>query len=91
MCEHTKHHHDCGCERHHDCGCERHHDCGCEQEAESQHHAGHGCCHEGHEEAGHWSRRYQTRAEQISDLETYLGELKLEVQAVEERVADLRK
>jgi hypothetical protein len=31
-----------------------------------------------------------TKAEQIADLEAYLGELKLEVQAVEEKLADLR-
>jgi hypothetical protein len=35
-------------------------------------------------------RRYQTKAEQIAELETYLGELKTEIQAVEERLADLR-
>ena len=44
-----------------------------------------GCC------GGHFQRRYQTKAEQISALEAYLGELKLEVQAVEEHLADLRK
>jgi hypothetical protein len=38
-----------------------------------------------------FQRRYQTKAEQIADLEAYLGELKTEVQAVEERLADLRK
>lgn len=38
-----------------------------------------------------FQRRYQTKAEQIAELETYLGELKAEVQAVEERLADLRK
>jgi hypothetical protein len=36
-------------------------------------------------------RRYQTKAEQIAELEAYLSELKLEVQAVEEHLADLRK
>jgi hypothetical protein len=56
-------------------------DCGCEC----------GCggecdCHQ-----GQFERRYQTKAEQISELEAYLSELKLEVQAVEEHLADLRK
>jgi len=36
-------------------------------------------------------RRYQTKAEQIAELEAYLNDLKLEVQAVEEMLADLRK
>jgi hypothetical protein len=36
-------------------------------------------------------RRYQTRAEQLTELEGYLAELKAEVQAVEERLADLRR
>jgi hypothetical protein len=49
--------------------------CGCE------------CCGGG----GHFHRRYQTKAEQIADLESYLADLKAEVQAVEERLADLRK
>ncbi len=38
-----------------------------------------------------FQRRYQTKAEQIAKLEKYLAELKLEVQAVEEHLADLRK
>ena len=50
-------------------------DCGCE------------CCGGGH----HFQRRFQTKAEQIEELEAYLAELKLEVQAVEEHLADLRK
>ena len=41
--------------------------------------------------AGRFERRYQTKAEQISELEAYLEELKTEVQAVEEHLADLRK
>jgi hypothetical protein len=36
-------------------------------------------------------RRYQTKAEQVAELEAYLADLKLELQAVEERLADLRK
>jgi len=39
----------------------------------------------------HFQRRYQTKAEQVEELEAYLAELKLEVQAVEEHIADLRK
>ena len=38
-----------------------------------------------------FQRRFQTRAEQITELEAYLSELRLEVQAVEEHLADLRK
>ena len=44
------------------------------------------CCRE-----EHFPRRFQTRAEQIAGLESYLAGLKLEVQAVEERLADLKK
>lgn len=39
----------------------------------------------------HFQRLFQTKAEQIEELESYLAELKLEVQAVEEHLADLRK
>ena len=47
-----------------------------------------GCsCHSGH----HFERRYQTKAEQIAELEAYLTDLKAEVQAVEEHLADLRR
>jgi hypothetical protein len=56
-------------------------DCGCECECGGE------CeCHH-----GGFERRYQTKAEQIAELEAYLSELKLEVQAVEEHLADLRK
>ncbi len=44
-----------------------------------------------HHQTGHFERRYQTKAEQISELEAYLAELKLEVQAVEEHLADLKR
>ena len=40
---------------------------------------------------GTFERRYQTKEEKITELEAYLGELKSEVQAVEEHLADLRK
>ena len=43
----------------------------------------------GHSEG--FERRYQTKAEKIAELEAYLSELKTEVQAVEEHLADLRK
>ena len=52
-------------------------DCGCDCE----------CCGGG----GGFERQFLTKAEQIEELEAYLGELKLEVQAVEERLEDLRK
>jgi hypothetical protein len=63
------------------CDCQSDQGCGCGWDG--------GCecdCH-----AGHFERRYQTKAEQITDLEAYLEELKTEVQAVEEHLADLRK
>jgi len=62
-----------------DCEC----DCGCDCEC------GDSCecaCHN-----GHFERLYQTKAEKTADLEAYLRELKLEVQAVEEHLADLKK
>ncbi len=62
------------------CGCDSS-DCEC------------GCscdCHQ-HHHGGNFERQYQTKAEKIADLEDYLSQLKLEVQAVEEHLADLRK
>lgn len=56
-------------------GCTCGNDCDCE------------CCKGGHS----FHRRYQTKAEQVEELEAYLAELKLEVQAVEEHLADLKK
>jgi hypothetical protein len=50
-------------------------DCGCE------------CC--GGDDG--FERRFLTKAEQIEELESYLADLKLELQAVEEHLADLRK
>ena len=38
-----------------------------------------------------FKRRYQTRAEQIAELEPYLKDLKAEVRAVEEKLADLKR
>jgi hypothetical protein len=58
-------------------------ECGCGCDCDS----GCGCsCHQ-----SHFERRYQTKAEKIAELESYLAELKVEVQAVEEHLADLRK
>ncbi|MGD0877420.1 MAG: hypothetical protein ABSA01_04640 [Anaerolineales bacterium] len=57
------------------CECGNGCDCGCE------------CC--GGDD--HFQRRYLTKAEQAEELEAYLTDLKLEVQAVEERLADLKK
>ncbi|MCJ7532579.1 MAG: hypothetical protein MUO64_16315 [Anaerolineales bacterium] len=65
----------CDCQS--DQGCR----CGCD--------GGCGCECGGH--AGHFERRYQTKAEQIEELEAYLDMLKTEKQAVEEHLADLRK
>ena len=58
-------------------------ECGCGCDCDS------GCecsCHQ-----SHFDRRYQTKTEKMAELEAYLAELKLEVQAVEEHLADLRK
>ena len=49
-------------------------------------HCGEGCC-----EGGRFQRRFKTKAEQIAELELYLSELRKEVQAVEEELADLGK
>lgn len=57
------------------CDCGNGCDCGCD------------CC--GGD--GGFERRFLTKAEQIEELESYLAELKLELQAVEEHLADLRK
>lgn len=56
-------------------------DCGCGDNCD---------CHQ-HESGAHFSRQYQTKAEQIDELERYLSELKTEVQAVEEHLTDLKK
>ncbi len=57
--------------------------CGCDCECGDTCECG---CHE-----SHFERRYQTKAEKIAELEAYLSELKLELQAVEEHLADLKK
>ncbi len=68
-------------DKHCDCQSVQGCSCGC----------GDGCDCECGGHAGHFERRYQTKAEQIAELEAYLGELKTEVQAVEEHLADLHK
>ncbi len=80
MCHSGHHRHD-ECE----CGCHEH-ACDCGEgpgECECGCHGGHG----GH----HFERRFQTKAAQIAELEAYLSDLKAEVQAVEEHLADLRR
>ena len=68
----------CGCRS--GCSCDCCGSCGC----------GCGCrCNCSGE--GGFKRRYQTRAEQIAELEPYLKDLKAEVRAVEEKLADLKR
>ena len=78
MCCNEGHRHHHG--RHHGGGCEGG-SCSCDCGGGSECECG----------KGGFERRFQTKAEQITELEEYLGELKAEVQAVEERLADLRK
>ena len=64
------------------------HDCCCAGEC------GGSSCQCGEEcgcESRHFQRRFKTKAERIAKLESYLSELKKEVQAVEEMLADLHK
>lgn len=59
--------------------------CQCGEEYDGECHCGGGCnC-----DSRHFQRRFKTKAEQIAELESYLDELKKEVQAVEEMLADL--
>jgi len=70
--------------------CEKHQgqECDCaEQCVDGSCDCGCGCCGDG----SHFQRRYQTKEEEITELENYLKDLKLEVQAVEEHLTDLRK
>ena len=74
---------ECVCQSSQDCCCGASHDrwsceCGCN-------------CGCGGHSPHSFKRCYQTKAEQIVELEAYLSELKTEVQAVEEHLADLRK
>jgi hypothetical protein len=61
--------------------------CSCQSEGSCS--CGCNCNCGGHD--GGFERRYQTKAEKIAELEAYLSQLKTEVQAVEEHLADLRK
>jgi len=63
------------------CCCESCDDCGCACSCD---------CSEGSAGSG-FRRLYQTRAEQIAELGAYLRDLKDEVQAVEERLAELKR
>jgi hypothetical protein len=68
----------------HYCECGGHgHACSCGE--------GHGECECGCHGGHHLERRFETKAEQIAELEAYLADLKTEVQAVEEHLADLRR
>lgn len=78
MCRcHDQH---CGC----NCHCHRHgrhhDDCQCD----CRHHGGECEC------GGKFERRFATRAERIVELEQYLQDLKAEIQAVEEHLAELK-
>lgn len=48
------------------------------------------CCHRSDHETG-FSRRFQTKQERIEALQQYLRQLKAEIQAVEEQLADLNR
>jgi hypothetical protein len=70
----------------------------------NEHHKEHECgCKEGRSPGGHergdghcgcgnnLQRRYETKEEKVQSLEKYLKDLKLEIQAVEQTLADLQK
>jgi len=61
--------------------------CKCGEECGGECQCGGGCnC-----DSRHFQRRFKMKTERIAELESYLSELKKEVQAVEEMLADLRK
>ena len=70
----------CGCEC--ECGCCTGGKCACGGGGRSE-----DCCCEG----SGFKRRFQTKAEQVAELQAYLAELKAEVEAVEEHIADLKR
>jgi hypothetical protein len=81
------------CECGSSCSCgENDQECSCGERSEC-------CCDEcGCEQEQHFHRRYQTKAERKADLEKYYAELEqyqselqLEMQAVQEMIADLQK
>ncbi len=89
MCCNEGHGHRHHQHRHHECECGERCDCkSSECECGEGCHGKDGGCKCG---SGKFRRRYRTQAEQLSELEEYLAELKAEVQAVEEKVAELRK
>jgi hypothetical protein len=67
----------------------------CCSEDRDRRHGGGGCGCDCDDECecslGAFPRRFQTKAEHIEEIMDYLEELKLELQAVEEKLADLRK
>ena len=104
MCKCHEQHCDCGCScdchrhgrQHGECECEcREHtcDCECHGSGHSKHHGGecgcgkHACACERGEK---FERRFATRAERIAQLEAYLQDLKTEIQAVEEHLAEFK-
>ena len=91
MSHHGEHHQgqDCDCEG----KCKKEGGCDCGEGCCGSGECSCGSCHcgKGGCEGGHFQRQFKTKAEQIVELEAYLSELKLEVQAVEEMLSDLRK
>jgi hypothetical protein len=62
-----------------ECGCHEHEHDSCDCDCDC------GCGHE----MG-FQRRYMTHKEELTMLEEYRGELKLELEAVDERIAELK-
>jgi hypothetical protein len=103
---HGRHHHrqhacradePCGCGCGPECGCHggKPRGCGCgdrEDSGRCQCGAGSCQCGEGSCQchANGFRRRFQTKAELVATLEAYLTELRAELQAVEEKLAELR-
>jgi len=90
---HHGHHH---CHKHHGEGDRDHHSecrcCGCGCHCECG--PGCGCGGERHgceDKNRGFPRRFRSKAEKLAKLEAYLSELKAEAQAVEERLAELRR
>ena len=81
---------DCGCESHHSGRYRGGHDCGPEHRGprHGKHHHGGSCAcgrHHG------FRRRYWTKEERTAWLEHYLESLQAEAQAVEEKLAKMKK
>ena len=60
-----------------ECDCHDHEDCGCECDCDCGHGMG-------------FRRQYMTHKEELAMLEEYHSQLKLELEAVEERMAELK-